>query len=105
MPAFSRARTASPQLQRIPVDDDGGQQIEPSHAVVLTLAGAVTQFAALVEVDGTLQGVVGFSLVQAVLGAPTHGGVGDPVDHEQGSVRRGRLREGHPCTEQNFTLA
>ena len=51
------------QLQRIPVDDDGGQQIEPSHAVVLTLAGAVTQFAALVEVDGTLQGVVGFSLV------------------------------------------
>ena len=53
------------QLQRIPVDDDGGQQIEPSHAVVLTLAGAVTQFAALVEVDGALQGVVGCSLVQA----------------------------------------
>ena len=89
------------ELQRIPVDDDGGQQIEPSHAVVLTLAGAVTQFAALVEVDGTLQGVVGFSLVQAVLGAPTHGGVGDPVDHEQGAFDAADFAKG----SREFVLA
>ena len=68
MPAFSRARTA---------DDDRGQQVEARDAVVLTFAGAVAQFAALVEVDGTFHGGVGFSFVQTALGAPTHGGVGD----------------------------
>ena len=36
---------------------------------MLTFAGAVAQFAALVEVDGALQGVMGFSFVQANLGA------------------------------------
>ena len=71
------------QLQRVPVDDDGGEQVEAGDAVVLTFAGAVAQFAALMEVDGTLEGVVGFSFVQAGLSAPTHGGVSDPVDHEQ----------------------
>ena len=58
------------QLQRVPVDDDGGEQVEAGDAVVLTFAGAVAQFAALMEVDGTLEGVVGFSFVQAGLFRP-----------------------------------
>ena len=33
---------------------------------MLTFAGAVAQFAALVEVDGALQGVMGLSFVQGV---------------------------------------
>ena len=33
------------QAHGLPVDDDRGQQIEPSHAVVLTFAGAVADFA------------------------------------------------------------
>ena len=71
------------QLQRVPVNDDSGEQVEAGDTVVLTFAGAVAQFAALVEVDGALQGVMGLSFVQANVGAPAHGGVGDPVDHEQ----------------------
>ena len=54
------------QLQRVPVNDDSGEQVEAGDTVVLTFAGAVAQFAALVEVDGALQGVMGFSFVQGV---------------------------------------
>ena len=43
------------QLQRIPVNDDGGEQVEAGDTVVLTFAGSVAQFAALVEVAGALQ--------------------------------------------------
>ena len=38
------------ELQRVPVDDDRGQQVEPGDPVVLPLPGSVPQFAALVEV-------------------------------------------------------
>ena len=40
------------QFQRVPVDDDRGQQVEASDSVMLTRFGSVAQFAALVEVDG-----------------------------------------------------
>ena len=40
------------QFQRVPVDDDRGQQVEASDSVMLTLFGSAAQFAALVEVDG-----------------------------------------------------
>ena len=53
------------ELQRVPVDDDRGQQVEAGDPVVLPLPGSVPQLAALVEVDGTLEGVVRFALVQA----------------------------------------
>ena len=33
------------EMGGIPVNDDGGEEIEPSHAVVLALAGAVAYFA------------------------------------------------------------
>ena len=33
------------ELGGIPVNDDGGEQVEPGHAVVLALAGAVADFA------------------------------------------------------------
>ena len=71
------------QFQRVPVDDDRGQQVEASDSVMLTLFGSVAQFAALVEVDGALQGLMGLTLVQSDLRAPAHVGVRGPVDHEQ----------------------
>ena len=33
------------EMGGIPVDDDGGEQVEDGHMVVLTLAGAVADFA------------------------------------------------------------
>ena len=73
------------ELQRVPVDDDRGQQVEAGDPVVLPLPGSVPQFAALVEVDGALERMVRLALVQADQGAPAHVGVRRPLDHEQGA--------------------
>ena len=47
------------ELQRVPVDDDRGQQVKAGDPVMLAFPGSVAQFAALVEVDGALEGMVG----------------------------------------------
>ena len=50
-------------------DDDRGQQVEAGDPVVLPFPGSVSQFPALVEVDGALEGMVRLALVQADQGA------------------------------------
>ena len=63
------------ELQRVPVEDDLGQQVKADDPVVLAFPGSVAQFAALVEVDGALEGMVRLALVQSDLGTPAHAGV------------------------------
>ena len=46
------------ELPRVPVDDDRGQQVEAGEPVVLSFLGSVSQLAALVEIDGALEGMV-----------------------------------------------
>ena len=57
------------QLQRVPVDDDRGQQVGASDSAMLAFLGSVMQFAALLEIDGARQGMMRLVLVQAVMGA------------------------------------
>ncbi len=45
----------------------------------------VLQFALMMEVNGTLQGMMCLILVQPDLGTPPQIGIHDPVDHEYGS--------------------
>ena len=52
------------QAQGVPVDDDGGQEVEPRHAVVPAFAGAVADFALASDAKRVLQGVMGFPFVQ-----------------------------------------
>ena len=52
------------ELQRVPVDDDRGQQVEAGDPVVLPFPGSVPQFTALVEVDGALESMVRLALVK-----------------------------------------
>ena len=68
------------ELQRVPVDDDRGQQVEAGDPVVLPFPGSVPQFPALVEVDGALEGMVRLALVQSDQGAPAHVGVRGPLE-------------------------
>ena len=82
------------ELQRVPVDDDRGQQVEAGDPVVLSFLGSVSQFAALVEVDGALEGMVSLALVQSDLGASAHVGVRGPVDHEQRAFDAADLPQG-----------
>ena len=51
----------------VPVDYDGGEQVETGHAVVLTLGGAIPDFTLSPDAQGVFQGVMGLTLVQANL--------------------------------------
>ena len=46
------------EMDGIPVNDDGGEQVEPGHAVVLALAGAASDFAPAPDAERVLEGVM-----------------------------------------------
>ena len=56
------------ELQRVAVDDDRGQQVEAGDPVRLSFLGLVSQFAALVEIDGALEGMMRLALVSILPG-------------------------------------
>ena len=58
-----------PQLRGVPVDDDGGEQVQPGQTVMLAFGRAVANFAASTERDRAFEGVMRFAFVQARLGA------------------------------------
>ena len=71
------------QADGIPVNDDGRQQIESSHPVVLALAGTVADFALASDAQGVFQGVMGLAFVQPDMGASAHVRVEHPIDDEE----------------------
>lgn len=74
------------EMLGVPVDDDGGEQIETSHAVVLPLGGTVVDFALAPDAQGVFQGVMGLALVQSDLGPALHVSVEEPFDDEEGPL-------------------
>ena len=56
------------EMGGIPVNDDGGEQGEPGHAVVLALTRAVADFAPAPNPEGVLERVMSLALVQAGVG-------------------------------------
>ena len=69
----------------VPVNDDGGEEVEAGHAVVLAFAGAVADFALASDAEGVLEGVMSLALVQAGVGPALHIGVEEPVDDNEGT--------------------
>ena len=65
------------EMGGIPVNDDGGERVEPGHAVVLGLAGAVADFALAPDPERVLERVMSLALVQAGVGPALHIGVED----------------------------
>jgi hypothetical protein len=51
------------EVQGVPVDDDGGEQVESGDPVVLTLGGAVADLALAADAQGILQCMVRFAFV------------------------------------------
>jgi len=41
-----------PEVLGVPVDDDGGQQVQPCHTVVLTFDGPIADFALPPDAQG-----------------------------------------------------
>ena len=52
------------EMGGIPINDDGGEQVEPGHAVVLALAGAVADFALAPDLERVLERMMSLALVQ-----------------------------------------
>ena len=42
-------------MMRVPVDDDGSEQVEASHAIVLSLCGAVADFSLSPDPEGVFR--------------------------------------------------
>ena len=69
----------------IPVNDDGGEQVKPGHAIVLALAGPIAAFTLATEAERVLQSVVSLALVQAGVGSALYIGIEKPVCNEEGT--------------------
>ena len=74
------------EIGGVPVNDDGGEQVGPGHAVVLSLAGAVADFALAPDAERVLEDMMSLALVQAGVGPALHIGVERPVDDEEGAL-------------------
>ena len=73
------------EMGGIPVNHDGGEEVEAGHAVMLALAGEVADFALAPDAEGVLEGVMSPALVEAGVGSVLHIGVEKPVDDEEGT--------------------
>ena len=89
------------EMGGIPVNDDGGEQVEPSHAAVLALAEAVADFAPTPDAERVLEGVMSLALVQAGVGPALHIGAEQPVDDEEGAFDASDFSE----SDGQFVLA
>jgi len=67
------------QIDRIPEDNGGTEQIESRCAVTLVFEGAVTQFTLAMKEDGSGQSVSRFPFVESDLNATTQVCVLDPL--------------------------
>ncbi len=63
------------EMLGVPVDDDGGEQIEACHSEVLAFGGAVADFTLATDAKGVFQGMMGLTLVQPDLGTALHVGI------------------------------
>ena len=63
------------EMGGIPVDDDGGEQVEPGHTVVLALARPVAYFVLASDPECVLERMMSLVLAQAGIGPALHIGV------------------------------
>jgi hypothetical protein len=71
------------EMDAVPVDDDGGEQIETGHAIVLSLHRPVSDFALTSDAQGVFESMVRLALVETDTGAALHVDIEDPVDEEE----------------------
>lgn len=82
------------EINGIPVDDGADDKVEARGTECLTFERSVADFAALMEENGPLELVGGFSFVKTGLTSPAKCRVGIPFDHKQGSLDAPELTQG-----------
>ena len=68
-------RNGMSKVLRVPVDYDHRQKVQTGHPIMLTLGGAVADFALLPDAKSVLERMMALALVQSNLGAALHVGV------------------------------
>ena len=68
------------EMGGIPVNDDGGEHVEPGHAVVLAFAGAVADFAPAPDAERVLECVMSLAFV-AISPSPSPSQDQPPIAH------------------------
>lgn len=71
------------KVERVPVDDNGREQIEPCDPIMLAFAGPIPDLALTADAQRILEGVMRFAFVEADLRPSLHVSIKDPVDQEQ----------------------
>jgi len=70
----------------VPINDDGGEQVKPGHAIVLPFRSSVSDFALAADTQGVFQSVTGLTFVLADLGTTPHVCVEELFDDEEGAL-------------------
>ena len=60
-------------MSGVPVNDDGGEEVQPGHSEVLALGCSITDFTLAPYAQGVFQRMMRFALIQADLGTALHG--------------------------------
>ena len=76
-------RDSMVEMKHVPVNHDGGKEVQAGDAKVLAFGGAVANFALTADAQGVLERVVRFALVEPALGPTLQFGVEQPVDDEE----------------------
>jgi hypothetical protein len=50
-----------PKMLGVPVGDDGAEQVQPYHAIMLASSAPITDYALATDMQGILAGVVGLT--------------------------------------------
>lgn len=90
-----------PEMLGVPVDYDGGEQIEACHAEVLPFGRPVADFTLATDAERVLEGMMGLALVQADLGAALHVCIEQPLDDEERPLDPSDFTQG----DREFVLA
>lgn len=85
----------------VPVDDNCSQEVQPRHAVVLPIGGAVADFTLAANSKRVFQRVMRFPFIQPDLRPTLHVGVEQPVDNEERAFDAPNLAQG----KRKFMLA
>ena len=87
-------RVGSPgEIDGVPQDDGGSDEVEAGGAVALVLESTIAQLAETVEEHGPFEGVVRLALVQTAVAAAAEGGILEPIEREEGALDPAELAQ------------
>lgn len=93
-PMLPQTGCGATEIDGVPVDDGADDQIKAGCTECLAIERSVTDFTALMEEDGALELVSGFTLVEAGLTTSTQPRAGIPLDHKQRALDAAKFTQG-----------